>query len=444
MKDIITNSKKILLLCGDIIALYVALFITLVVRYGYPLGDLWNRHLQSFSIVILLWLIILFINGMYELKISYNFSSLANFLIKVFLFNLVAAAVFFYIYNALTDSLTPQRVLLIYAITSLILVFSWRRFFFLFLKSKNIANRVLIIGNSKPALELHNEINRRKQLGYFSLLTTDIVENLNKYCKDNKIDILVTDKTLNGNKENSKKIFDCLSLGIDVYSMAGFYEQITGKVPVEYIEHSWFLENLSEHSKKIYEISKRMADIFLSIVGLIVAIIITPFIAVIIKIDSQGPIIFKQTRLGKNGKQFTAMKFRSMIKDAEKHGARWADKNDSRITRFGKIMRKTRLDEIPQLINILKGDMSFVGPRPERPEFVSQLTNKIPFYKERLLVKPGLAGWAQIYGPSYGGSLQGSMEKLKYDLYYIKNRNLLLDLSIILKTIKVVFNRSGQ
>jgi lipopolysaccharide/colanic/teichoic acid biosynthesis glycosyltransferase len=148
--------------------------------------------------------------------------------------------------------------------------------------------------------------------------------------------------------------------------------------------------------------------------------------------------------VGKNGKEFLAIKFRSMIENAEKNGAQWATKNDSRVTRFGRLMRKTRLDEIPQLLNILRGEMSLIGPRPERPEFIQSLSQEIPFYSERLLVKPGLAGWAQLLGPAYGGSKEETLEKLKYDLYYVKNRSLLLDLSIILKTIRVVLGGRGQ
>ena len=231
---------------------------------------------------------------------------------------------------------------------------------------------------------------------------------------------------------------------MDIYNISGFYEIITNKIPVENIEYDWFLENLSENSKKAYEIFKRLVDIIFAIIGLIISIPFLPFIILAIKIDSNGPIIFRQIRTGKNGKDFLAMKFRSMVDNAEKNGAQWAEKNDSRITKMGKIMRKTRLDEIPQLINILKGEMSFVGPRPERPEFIEILSKEIPFYKERLLTKPGLTGWAQLKGPAYGGSKEESLEKLKFDLYYIKNRNFLLDISIILKTVNIVLNRKGQ
>ena len=164
----------------------------------------------------------------------------------------------------------------------------------------------------------------------------------------------------------------------------------------------------------------------------------------LIAVDSKGAIFFKQIRTGHDGKNFTAVKFRSMYQNAEQNGPEWAKKNDPRVTRIARFFRKTRIDEIPQLWNILRGEMSFVGPRPERPEFIEKLSAEIPFYKERLLVKPGLTGWAQILGPAYGGSREESLIKLQYDLYYIKNRNFFLDLGIILKTLNTVLKGSGQ
>jgi exopolysaccharide biosynthesis polyprenyl glycosylphosphotransferase len=235
-----------------------------------------------------------------------------------------------------------------------------------------------------------------------------------------------------------------VELGINIQSLTIFYEVIVNKIPVEAIEHDWFLENLSEHSKKPYEVGKRITDVILASIGIILTAPFIPLIALIIKLDSSGPIIFSQIRTGKNGREFLAMKFRSMIHNAEKDGPQWAQKNDSRITRFGTTMRKTRLDEIPQLINVLRGELSIVGPRPERPEFIKMLTQEIPFYQQRLLVKPGLTGWAQLLGPAYGGSVEESLEKVKYDLYYIKHRSLMLDINIILKTVKIIISGRGQ
>jgi len=446
MPDFIVKTKKIFLLLGDIAILYLSLYLSLWLRYlsSPQTAGRWEDNLLSFSLVFAFWLIIFFINDFYDLKISYNNLKLFNLIAKCFIINAIAAVVIFYFASPLFASIKPQRILVIDLIVAFILIFAWRKFFYQFIQTGRIVNKVLIIGQSPLAHGLAKEINDRPQLGYKATVEPQLPDNLKNYCQTEGINILIISNELKNHSEDGKKIFACLSLGIDVYNINGFFEQITGTIPVEFIDHSWFLENLAENSKKSYEIIKRGLDVILAIVGLIVTAIFIPIIALIIKLESPGPVIFKQIRTGKNGKPFLAMKFRSMVADAEKNGAQWAQKNDPRITRFGRLMRKTRIDEIPQLINILRGEMSFVGPRPERPEFIEVLTREIPFYQERLLVKPGLAGWAQLKGPSYGGSKEESLEKLKYDLYYVKNRSLFLDLTIILKTIRIVLGGKGQ
>lgn len=444
MSNFITKTKKTILLIGDIVILYLSLYLTLIIRYGYQFDqEIWTRHLIPFSVVFLAWIIAFFINEFYDLKTSYNNTSLLNSLARIFIINGAIAVAIFYFFAPFIDSIKPQRVLIIDILITIVLIFLWRRVFYKFIKSSAIANKVLIIGRNKLSEELEDQIKRRPQLGYQVTTLENIPDDLNKFCLENNIDILVSTLDLKDNSI-SRKIFNCLALEIDVYNINSFYEQITNRIPVEYIEHSWFLENLTEHSKKLYEITKRIVDLVLSIIGLICSIFVAPIVAIIIKLESPGPIIFKQIRTGKNGKTFMAMKFRSMVNNAEKNGAEWAQKNDPRVTKFGLFMRKTRLDEIPQLVNVLKGEMSFVGPRPERPEFIEILEKEIPFYKERLLVKPGLVGWAQLNGPAYGGSKEETLEKVKYDLYYIKNRSLFLDINIILKTVKVVLSGRGQ
>ena len=220
-----------------------------------------------------------------------------------------------------------------------------------------------------------------------------------------------------------------------------FYEKITGKVLINLLGRNWFLENITQENQEWFIISKRIIDILLALFFGLIALLILPFIALAIKLESKGPLIYKQSRVGLNNKIFTLYKFRSMTKNAEVGGIQWAKKNDDRITRVGKFIRKTRIDEIPQFVNIIKGDMSFVGPRPERPGFVTTLKEEIPFYNERHLVKPGLTGWAQINFP-YGASVSDAKQKLQYDLFYIKNESIALDISIILKTINTVFNKS--
>jgi len=203
------------------------------------------------------------------------------------------------------------------------------------------------------------------------------------------------------------------------------------------------LENVIELDKRKFEQIKRLIDVVLAVLFFLPFALLAPFAAMAIKLTSRGNVFYKQKRLGKNGKIFEIIKFRSMAKDAEKDGAKWAQIRDKRVTAVGKFLRKTRLDELPQILSVLKGDLSFIGPRPERPEFVDELSQKIPHYSMRHIVKPGLSGWAQINFP-YGSSVNDSMQKLQYDLYYVKNRSLILEAIIILKTIMTVLKIEGR
>jgi len=439
MSGFIFKTKKLILFLGDIFCLYFALYLTIYLRNGFFVNpDSWIIHVQAFTFIFAGWFLIFYISDFYDLKTSYNNFSLLNILSRSLIIGGIVAVMAFYFLGPIFPSIKPQKVLIIDLLLSLATLFTWRKIFYNLIKSPQITNRVLILGQHGLASGLMKEIKVRPQLGYQIELTEIVPDDLKKYCLDNHIDILISSKNLSAEDNVTAQIFDCLSLGIDVYNINSFYEEITQKIPVEHIEVGWFLENLAENSKKSFDMVKRIIDLILAIFGLILAIFLTPIIALAIKLESSGPIIFKQIRIGKGGKHFLAMKFRSMINDAEKSGAQWATEN------FGRLMRKTRLDEIPQLWNILRGEMSLIGPRPERPEFIEILSKEIPFYKERLLIKPGLTGWAQLMGPAYGGSKEESLEKLKYDLYYIKNRSLLLDLSIILKTLRVVLGSKGQ
>ncbi|MHB8904160.1 MAG: sugar transferase, partial [Patescibacteria group bacterium] len=221
-----------------------------------------------------------------------------------------------------------------------------------------------------------------------------------------------------------------------------FYELLSGKIPVEAIGPDWFLENLKEGQKNYFNFLKRLIDIILALIILIISLPGWPLIALIIKLESRGPVFFRQIRLGLNEKEFRIFKFRSMKEDNNDRSLTQA--KDTRITKFGNFLRKTRLDEVPQVINIIRNEMSFIGPRPERPEIVAELEKQIPYYKTRLLIKPGLTGWDQVSGEYHSATSEDTLEKLQYDLFYLKQRSLYLDLDITLRTIATMISRSGR
>ncbi|MHC4944153.1 MAG: TIGR03013 family XrtA/PEP-CTERM system glycosyltransferase [Planctomycetota bacterium] len=239
------------------------------------------------------------------------------------------------------------------------------------------------------------------------------------------------------------ELLNCRIKGIHVEEATLFYEKITKKIALEKLHPTYLIFSEGFNQYKFHWIFKRLLDIAVSGLGLILASPIILATAILIKLDSRGPVFHKQKRVGREGRIFTLVKFRSMHVDAEKKtGPVWAQKNDSRVTRIGRIIRKVRIDEIPQMWNVLRNEMSFVGPRPERPYFVEELKQEIPYYTQRLVVKPGITGWAQI-NYMYGSSREDALEKLQFDLYYIKNMSIFLDIIILLRTFKVVIRRQG-
>jgi len=241
------------------------------------------------------------------------------------------------------------------------------------------------------------------------------------------------------------ELLQCRFHGIEVVDAVSFHEETTGQLLVDYAHPAWFIYSNGFRITNLKKLTKRLFDVGAAMCGLLMVMPSFPLIALAIKLDSPGPIFFSQDRVGENEQVFRVYKFRTMCRDAEKAtGAVWARTNDARITRIGHWLRKSRLDELPQLFNVLKGDMSLVGPRPERPEFVRQLQEQVPYYAKRHLIKPGLTGWAQVRFP-YGASVADALEKLKYDLYYMKHYTPAMDLLILLETVKVVlFGRGGR
>jgi len=255
--------------------------------------------------------------------------------------------------------------------------------------------------------------------------------------------ILAITHTVHG--ELIRAIMDCQEQGAQVSLMALLYEEITGRVPVEHVGDDWCLILPLDHAAigSFWPFLKRTMDILICGIGLIILALLFPILALAIYIDSPGSIFYTQERVGRGGQVFRIFKFRSMIPGAEENRAVWAEENDPRVTRVGRFLRRTMIDELPQLINVLRGEMSIVGPRPERPIFADQLAKQIPFYRARHAVKPGIAGWALInYG--YSSSVLDALVKLQYDVYYIKHQSLVLDLFILLKTTGAMLSFRGR
>ena len=454
--------KKFLLFISDLAILFAALLLTLYLRYGSTFSEKLEFHLVPFSLIFIVWLIVFYIANLYEPATLRNNIYFYSSLLQAIVVSSVISMVLFYLIPLFV--ITPKTNLAIFAAIFTGINFA-SRYGFNRILEKKFRKSVLIVGLNKQAFELAQFIKNNPQLGYELKYVVDLapnqpdedeeefkkfgiiqgLENLEKQLKNNEeIDVVVISPEAYQDPETINIFYDSLKQGISFFNLASFYERLTGKVPLGAINQIWFLENISEGKKRAYELAKRAGDIVFGFIFGVISLIFYPFIIVAMQIDSPGPIFYRQTRIGRIGNSFQLIKFRNMVPDAEaKTGAVWASENDPRITRVGNFLRKTRLDEIPQLWTIVKGEMSLVGPRAERPEFHDKLKRGIPFYEERYLIKPGLTGWAQI-NFHYGSTVEDAAEKLKYDLYYIKNRSLLLDLGIVLKTVRIALRQAGR
>lgn len=451
--------RKLLLFLSDIAVLYSSLVFALVIRYGLDARAQWDSHLVPFSAVFVIWLLAMYIANLYDRRALRNRREFFQALVQASAAATVLSIMFFYAVPSV--GIAPKTNLLIFA-GVFILFQAGARYLHNTVLEHGGRRNALIIDAGPESLELAAVIRDNPQLGWrvagIAHLAPELLpldgaasftalygmDELERALQSGRVDTAVIGPGAYAMPPVVDRLFGALHRGVEYTDLATFSERLTGKVPVTAISRVWFLENLSEGSKQAYEAAKRITDIIISVAAGIPVLVLFPFIALAVKLDSSGPVLFSQQRSGKGGRTFSIVKFRSMRSDAEKFtGAVWAAENDPRITRVGRILRKSRVDELPQLWNILRGHMSLVGPRAERPEFEQRLAVEIPFYRQRYLVKPGLSGWAQIKY-SYGASVRDALEKLQYDLYYIKHRSLLLDLEIILKTLAISLRQQGR
>lgn len=432
------KSRQFALILGDLSLLSLSLYLALYIRY---LGDIkpgvGRLHVLPFSIIFFLWILSFYIANLYSLSKLSNFFWVVRVFAITIAIDVLLSATYFYINPEVL--IAPKTVLALLAVIFVFLFLSWRFLIGRFWKT-SAKIPFVIIGNNPVVRGVEEYIKKFPQVGY-KLMETIKAEETEKL-KNLPCSFIVISPELFDSKPVAEALYSLLKKKITVMDLAEFCEMTMGYIPLKSIDQLWFLRNLKEGNRRIFDIFKRASDI---IGAMALGTLLSPvalIITILIKTSSKGPLLYRQERVGTNEGTFTVVKFRTMVRDAEQGKAQWAVPNDPRITKIGKLIRKLRLDEIPQLWNILIGEMSFVGPRPERPEFVEELKKIIPFYKERLLLKPGLSGWAQVNYP-YTASIEDSVKKLEYDLYYLKNRSPLLDLSIVLKTIYIVLSGAG-
>lgn len=369
----------------------------------------------------------------------------------------IALALSFYAFPRL---MLGRGISLIALPLALALMVGWRVTIHWFLGHPGFGERILIVGSGNLAVELAREVLNRPDAGYriVGFVGTDsellgkslinprvigITSDLDKIVDTENIDrIVVAMGERRGHLPTDELLHLSLAGKVAIEEGASFYERITGRVSLAMIRPSWLIFSGPGRQAKAAALTRNVVHRIVALIGGLVSLPIALITVGLIKLDSSGPALYKQERVGKGGRTFVLMKFRSMRTDAEASGPVWASKGDDRTTRVGKIIRKIRVDEIPQFWNILRGDMNFVGPRPERPHFVSQLAQEIPYYEQRHLIAPGLTGWAQIKYP-YGASIEDARQKLQYDLFYIKNQGLVLDAIILFETVKIILFGRG-
>lgn len=450
------SERKLLLRSLDIVVIILSLWFASK-YYDFIYVDAKKTAFYQWVIVLSTYFLLFGeIFQLYNLKVSNNrFLVVRSIVLTTFVTTLL------YIFSPyITPSLPENRLQIIYFLGLIIIpVIIWRFLYMWILFSPKFFKTIIIIGHNSKAeslLKLVRDKNNHNIATYISNIEIEGFSNFNDVKTANLSRLIeessVTELVISTAGFSSdtihnlnKQLVQLFEEGVNIKSFETYYEEATDRVPKEYLDYNFYKNiNFSKNNdSRFYLFIHRTLDLVVSFFGIFSFIIFFPVILIGNLLGNRGPIFYSQERVGHHGKTFKILKLRSMIPDAESNGAVWAKKNDKRITAFGKFLRNTRLDEIPQFYNIIKGDMSLIGPRPERPEFVNDLEDKIPFYAIRHVVRPGLTGWAQVNYP-YANTIEEQEKKLRYDLYYIKERSSFLDFKILIKTVTTVLFFKGQ
>ena len=456
------NARMVLLLLTEAMLLFGGLIVAVYVRLGAVDAEdalIERNGFYKAALATVFCLASFYLLDLYDFVVMHDRRELVLRLLQALGLAWVALALIFYV---MPQVMIGRGVSLISLPLALLLMVGWRLAIHWVLGHPEIGERILIVGSGPFAVEIARETLGRPDAGFRvvgfvdndpalvgkSLINPKVIgltSELGSLVRREHIDrIVVAIGDRRGQFPTQELLRLSLSGDVSIEESASFYERLTGRVLLDLIRPSWLIFSSRGRRARLNELASATMHRAVALLGAILSLPIAIVTAILIKIESRGPVFYKQERVGKNGRVFTLMKFRSMRVDAEKDGPVWAKTADERMTRVGGIIRKIRVDEIPQFWNILRGDMNFVGPRPERPHFIAQLAQEIPFYEQRHLIAPGLTGWAQIKYP-YGASIEDAKQKLAYDLYYIKNQSITLDATIMFETIKtILLGRGGR
>jgi exopolysaccharide biosynthesis polyprenyl glycosylphosphotransferase len=453
------SERKVLLRIFDVL-------LTLIVLYGLSNlfdFDYFTITKENWTWVFVLVLYLSIFATVFELYDLQKSSKIEKIIPNVIL-TVSVTVLFYFLTPYFTPVLPDNRLQIIYFYFAILLAISmWRWMYITFIVSPRFYKKVLIVGESSNIKNIINIFNdsdpNYKIVGFINcevhkkekVKLKGIVEyspkQIYQIIKDENISeiVIATYNSENITPEIYRDLITLLEGGFSIKEYAHVYEDMTQRVPVQFVGKDFYkyFPFSRSNQNKMYLFFHRFFDLLISFLGFLIGLLLVPFIVLGNFIANRGPLFYIQERIGKNGHLFRIIKYRTMVKNAEKNGAVWSKKGDVRITPFGRFLRSSRLDEMPQFLNILKGEMSLIGPRPERPHFVRQLSQTLPFYETRHIIKPGLTGWAQV-NTRYGSSIDDSLLKLQYDLYYIKHRSFFLDANILVKTLSTVIFFRGQ
>ncbi len=455
------RERRFILMFGDLVVTYLSVFIALITWAQRDFLDFSGAFLIQrapfwFYLLPFMWMLILI--DLYDIRRASRRKDTMRGVATAALISLLIYMIVFFISDP--NSL-PRRGVLIFVVAATILTIAWRFLYIRVFTAPIFMRRALIVGAGKAGTSLAKMINEAlpspfQILGFIDDDPGKVGQSVEGFpvlgqsqdLLDKIAELDISDLVfgISGvvNDDLFRNIITAEEQGIEVTSLPVAYEELFGRVPIFLLQSDWILRSFFDelHTTSFYETGKRLIDIFGALIGLAALVVIYPLVALVILLDSGLPIFYHQPRVGKNGTPYKIYKFRTMVRDAEKDGARTATAHDSRITSIGRWLRKMHIDELPQVINILKGEMSIVGPRSEQIELVDQFQKEIPFYRARLFVPPGLTGWAQI-NQRYASTVEETAEKLEYDLYYIKHRTLMLDVTIMIRTVGAVIGFKG-